>query len=89
MAYAHALIENPEDGTKYARGDKVPKSLPGYDELVEAGSISDEEFVPEANDMLADIDLRNVVEVDDSTVIIDGVTYKKSTDGAEATEDAR
>lgn len=88
MAYAHAVIENPEDGTKYQRGDEVPADLPGYDELVEGGSISDEEYVPEPNDMLADVDLRNVVEVDDQTVIIDGVTYKKTSDTSEA-NDAR
>ena len=65
MAYAHALIENPEDGTKYQRGDKVPKSVPGYDELVEAGSISDEEYVPEPTEV-PDANLQSVVEIDEN-----------------------
>lgn len=42
--YAHARIEHPESGEVYERGDTVPDDLPGLDELVEYGSLSDEEF---------------------------------------------
>lgn len=82
MAYAHALIEvpvDPEDATqgvtKYNRGDEVPADLPGYDELVEGGSISDEPYDPENDKTPAP-----------ETVEIDGVKYVKVADGAEAAD---
>lgn len=83
MAYAHALIEVPVDAedaskgvVKFARGDEVPADLPGYDELVEGGSVSDEPYDPE-NDKVPAPD----------TVEIDGVRYVKVSDGAEATDE--
>ena len=84
MAYAHALIEvpvDPEDSSKgvvrYARGEEVPADLPGYDELVDGGSVSDATYDP-ATDK---VDAPDVVE-------IDGVKYVKASDGAEGNEDA-
>jgi hypothetical protein len=50
MAYAHALIEvrlDDESVVKYDRGEEVPEDIPGYDELVEGGSISEEPYDPE------------------------------------------
>jgi hypothetical protein len=50
MPYAHALIEvRQDDGSvvKYDRGEEVPTDIPGYDEMVEAGSIRDEEYDPD------------------------------------------
>lgn len=86
MAYAHALIEvpvDPEDSSKgvvrYARGEEVPSDLPGYDYLVEGGSISEGEYDPESDRAPAP----DVVE-------IDGVKYVKVSDGAaQENEDAR
>jgi hypothetical protein len=83
MAYAHALIEvpvDPEDASKgvvkYSRGEEVPADLPGFDELVEGGSIADEPYDPEADKVPAP-----------DTVEIDGVRYVKVADGAEATDE--
>lgn len=85
MAYAHALIEvpvDPEDATKgvvkYGRGDEVPADLPGYDELVEGGSIRDEVYDPEADKSPAP-----------DTVEIDGVKYIKVADGAQEDSNVR
>lgn len=74
MAYAHALIEL-EDGTRIQRGDTVPDDLPGFEELVEAGSLSDDEYDPAA-------DVAPAPEV----IEIDGVKYVKASDGSEATD---
>ena len=85
MAYAHALIEvpvDPEDATKgvvkYDRNDEVPADLPGYDELVAGGSVSDEPYDPETDKVPAP----DVVE-------IDGVRYVKVADGAQEDTNAR
>lgn len=85
MAFAHAVIEIPrdaEDPTKgvdlYQRGDSVPDDLPGYDELVDAGSVSDDEYDPE----------NEPTQVPDY-VEIDGVRYVKTADGASEASDAR
>jgi hypothetical protein len=85
MAYAHATIEDPADGKKYMPGDTVPKKLQGFDELVEQGAISDEEYVPEPS-AIAEPNLTNVVEIDENTVEIDGVIYKKTSDSSEAAD---
>lgn len=74
MAYAHARIEvrNEDDSvTIYDRGDEVPEDIDGYDEMVEAGSISDEEYDPAAD-----------VSPPPDYVEIDGVRYEKVTDDA-------
>ena len=85
MAYAHALIEIPVDSEdasqgviKYGRGDEVPADLPGYDDLVEGGSISEAPYDPEADKVPAP----DVVE-------IEGVRYVKVADGAQEDTDAR
>ncbi len=80
MAYAHALIEYTDDDGNVVRfnlGDKVSKDVPGYDELVDGGAISDKPYDPDAEPKLTP-----------EFVEIDGVRYVKSKDGAEA-EDAR
>jgi hypothetical protein len=77
MAIAHAVIEfttgEGEDAqtTRYDRGVEVPSDIPGYDELVEAGSISDEPYDPEVEKP----------EPPDE-IEIDGVVYVKASDGA-------
>jgi hypothetical protein len=38
--YAHAVIEDPDTGKRYQRGDEVPDDLPGIDRLKKAGSVS-------------------------------------------------
>jgi hypothetical protein len=81
--YAHAVIEL-EDGTKIQRGDSVKKSdVEGFDELLDAGSISEEPYVapePEASD------IKVAQTVDDDTVVVDGVVYKRASDGASTDE---
>jgi hypothetical protein len=74
MAYAHALIEL-EDGTRIQRGDTVKKDVPGYDDLVESGAVSDEKYDP-AQDASPAPD----------EVELDGVRYVKVDDGAEAAD---
>jgi hypothetical protein len=78
MAYAHASIEDPRNGNKFHRGDKVPDDLPGLDELVEAGSVSDEKYDPDSEPKLAP-----------EEVVIDGVTYKKASDTVEDSDGAQ
>lgn len=80
MAYAHALIEYTDDDgavVRYNRGDSVPKSTPGFDELVEEGAIKNEKYDPDAEPKLTP-----------EFVEVDGVRYVKANDGAEA-EDVR
>lgn len=74
MAYAHALIEL-EDGTRIQRGQEVSEEIPGYDELVEAGSIRDEEYDP-AEDEVGPPEF----------VEVGGVRYLKANDGAETAD---
>lgn len=78
MAYAHAVIEYPVDpddlskGTvRHNLGDEVPEDVPGYDELVEFGSISDEEYDPSNEPVLHP-----------QFIEIDGVRYIKTGDSA-------
>jgi hypothetical protein len=78
MPYAHAVIEVPVDVedpgkgvTRYNLGDEVPTDLPGYDELVEAGSVSDEEYDPSNEPVLHP-----------EFIEIDGVRYIKTGDSA-------
>lgn len=75
--YAHVLMEDPRDGAKYHRGDEVPADLPGLDELLEAGSVSDSEY--------GDAE-RAAERVQPDEIEIDGVVYRRSSDGAEAGE---
>ena len=70
MPYAHALIEL-ENGDLIERGEEVTGEIEGYDELVEGGSISDEEYDP-AQDEVGPPE----------TVVIDGITYVQASDGA-------
>lgn len=84
MAYAHAVIEvavDPEDPgagvTRYNRGDSVPDDLPGYDDMVEAGSISDEEYDPADEPVLHP-----------QYIEIDGVRYIRTGDGATTGENS-
>jgi hypothetical protein len=78
MAYAHAVIEVPVDAddpgkgvVRYERGADVPDDLPGIEELVEAGSVRDEEYDPsEEPKQTPDF------------IEIDGVRYIKTGDGA-------
>ena len=75
MAMAHALIEyTEEDGSviRIPRGTEVSEDVPGYDELVEAGSVSDEAYDPEVENPPAP-----------EQIEIDGVVYVKASDGAE------
>lgn len=75
MANAHAVIEyQDEDGgtVRINRGSTVPDSVPGYDELVEAGSVSDEEYDPAVEKPAAP-----------EQIEIDGVVYVKANDGAQ------
>jgi hypothetical protein len=79
MAYAHALIEvrlDDDSVVKYDRGEEVPSDIPGYDELVEAGSIRDEDYDPDQDKVGPP-----------PYVEIDGVRYERQTDTAEETED--
>jgi len=75
--YAHALINDPRSGKRYQQGDEVPEDLPGFDELVEGGAISAEEYDPAA-DVLSAPDY----------VEVEGVRYVKVEDNTEA-EDVR
>lgn len=76
MLYAHAVIELP-DGSKIQRGAQVPEDLEGLDELVEAGSVSEDSYDPAADK----VDPPDVVE-------IEGFRYIKATDGGEGGSDA-
>lgn len=82
MAYAHAVIEVPRDADDpsagvvvYQRGDVVPDDLDGMDELVEYGSVKDEEYDPS-----------NEPTQTPKYVEIDGVRYVKTGDGARTGE---
>lgn len=80
MAYAHALIEyTDEDGNlvRISRGDEIASDTPGYEELVDGGSVKDDEYDPETEPKLTP-----------DYVEIDGVRYVKTGDGSEA-EDVR
>lgn len=75
MAIAHALIEYTDDDgevVRIARGATVTEDVPGYDELVEAGSVSDEDYDPAVEKPPAP-----------EQIEIDGVVYVKASDGAE------
>lgn len=71
--YAHAVIEDHEAGVVYQPGDKITTDVPGFDELVEGGAISSEQYV-EPPPLMPD-------EVD-----IGGVVYKRSQDNGSAKE---
>jgi hypothetical protein len=78
MPYAHAAIEwFDEDGQKryFETGAEVgPKDdIPGYDELVEAGTIRDEKYDPANEPKL----LPKFVE-------IDGVRYERQQEDSDA-----
>ena len=82
--YAHALIEvpvDPEDAskgvTRYKRGVKVPNDLPGMDDLIEGGSVSEEQYDPA-------VDKSDAPEI----VEIEGHRYIKVSDDAEEGTDA-
>lgn len=66
MAYAHCLINDPRDGTRYEAGDVVPDDLPGLDELADAGSVQDEKYDPDQEETLTP-----------NVVYIEGVRYEK------------
>lgn len=68
--YAHAVIEDGD--TKYQRGDTVPDSLGGLDELRANGAVSDQPYDPDAEPTQTP----EVVE-------IDGVRYVKASDDAD------
>jgi hypothetical protein len=68
--YAHAVIE--VDGTKYQRGDAVPDDVAGFDELVDAGAVSDEEYDASAEPV------QTPEEVE-----INGVKYVKASDSGD------
>ena len=36
--YAHSLIEDPRDGSRYQPGDELPAGLPGVDELADSAA---------------------------------------------------
>jgi hypothetical protein len=87
MAYAHSLIEvpvDPEDVSKgvikYDRGDSVPTNLPGMDELIEGGAVSNEQYDPSID-----------VVGPPMTIDIDGITYIQASEahGEETHADAR
>lgn len=70
MPVAHAVIE--VEDRKYQRGDDVPEDLPGYDELVEGGAVSDEPYDPAQDEAGPPEELE-----------IDGVVYRRVSDGAD------
>jgi hypothetical protein len=95
MAFAHATIIDPREGRhRYEPGDQVPDDLPGLDELVEAGSVSDEEYVPPVEETAA-VNLVSVAEIDENTVQIGDKVYtlsevhKTASDDAQEAQDAR
>jgi hypothetical protein len=45
--YAHAVIHDHETDEIHDRGDEVTQDVPGFDELVQGGSIKDEPYVPD------------------------------------------
>lgn len=86
MPYAHAVIEVTETDedtgqsavvARYERNDEVPADLPGYDELVEGGSIGDEQVDPET-----------FKPEPPAEIEVDGVTYVRASDGANSGESA-
>jgi hypothetical protein len=73
---AHAVIEVPVDAedptqgvTRYERGDAVPEDLDGIEELIDAGSVSEEEYDP-AEDAAPPL----------QEVVIDGIRYVRQED---------
>lgn len=77
MAYfAHAVIEL--DDRTYQRGEKVPEDLPGFEELLDGGAVSKDEYD-------ASVD---VVPAPDY-VEIDGVRYVKTSDSAGSAEEQK
>ena len=71
MPYAHAVIEVPVDPedvtqgvTRYERGDEVPVDIPGAEELIEFGSLSDDAYDPSVE-----------VTPPPAVIEIDGVRY--------------
>jgi hypothetical protein len=42
--YAHAVIVDPRTDRRFERGDVVPAGIPGEEELIDAGSLSDEPY---------------------------------------------
>jgi hypothetical protein len=74
--YAHAVIE-VEDG-RYERGDTVPEDIPGFKALAESGSVGTEKPEP--------VEVQNTPP---DVIEIEGVTYKRSSDGAKNGEEAR
>lgn len=66
--FAHAVIETEEH--RYERGSEVPEDLAGFDELVEAGSVSEEQY---------DASVEAVPAPD--VIEMDGVRYVRASDG--------
>lgn len=78
MAYAHAVIEYPVDAEDLSKGvvrlnpgDEVPEDAPGYDELVDGGSVRDEPYDP-----------ANEPKLMPKFIEIDGVRYVQTGDSA-------
>lgn len=74
MAIAHGVIEyTDEDGetVRIEPGAEVSTDVPGYDELAEAGAVSDEPYDPEV-----------AKPPPPEEIEIDGVIYVKASDGA-------
>lgn len=72
--FAHALIEL-EDGSRIQRGDTVPDELPGLEDLLESGAVSEDEYDAEAD-----------VAGPPEYVEIDGVRYVKTSDAVESND---
>lgn len=68
--YAHAVIETA-DGTRINRGDVVPADLEGVEDLQAGGSVRSDEYVEQPLEVQPP-----------NEIVIDGVTYKKASDGA-------
>jgi hypothetical protein len=49
--YAHAVVHDHEADVIYQRGDEIGPDVPGFDELVEAGSVKDEPYEPEEQEV--------------------------------------
>ena len=75
--YAHAVVEDPRDGSKFQRGSEVPEDLPGIEELQESGSVQNEPYEGE----------EFPTPQPPPEIVIDGVRYTR--DDAEGVEGAQ
>ncbi len=66
--YAHSVIEDPRDGTRYQRGDVVPDDIPGLNDLVDCGFVKETEY-GEAE--------RAAERVPPETIEVEGVVYRR------------